>query len=444
VQQALIEEGYLTSHVHVPEQALHTGTLLLQVREGRIASIRHRDSAKTLPRLAWAFQPQDILNLRDVEQSSDNLQRLPSLRAHIQIEAAEQSGTSDLVVETSPQRPLRLDLLLDDSGNKSTGQIQGNATLSWDDPLGLADQFYVAQGRELGGRAPGLRGSTSQLVHYSLPWGYWLLSATVSSNRYRQTEYGPYESYLFHGRSRQSELSVQRVLHRNRASKTSATLKGFSRKASHHIDDLEVVVQRRQVKGWECSLQHLRHTSLGTLQMQWTHRRGTDEWGNKAEPVTHGSQPMRLDVASIHWTMPLSDSSSGLTYHSAIQGQWTTLPAASQDRLCLGGRGSVRGFDGVQTVCGDQGQLWRQEISAPLPHWPSARLFTALDAGRTRYAGVSLSDRLVGTALGLRGEWEPHDQLLLRWEVFVGTPISRPAGFTTARHTAGFNLQASF
>jgi hemolysin activation/secretion protein len=444
VQQALVEEGYLTSQVHAPEQALSTGTLLLQVLEGRVAAIRHRDANETLPKLAWAVQPQAILNLRDIEQSSDNLQRLPSLRAHIQIEPAEQPGTSDVVLETSPGRPLRLDLFVDDAGSKSTGQIQGNATLSWDDPLGLADLLYISQGQDLGGRAAGSRGSNNQLVHYSVPWGYWLLSVTASNNRYRQTEFGPYASYLFHGRSHQNELSLQRVLHRDRTSKTTATLKGFSRQATHHIDDLEVVVQRRHVKGWELSLQHLSHTSFGTLHVQWTHREGIDEWGNKDEPITHGSQSMRLDMASIHWALPLSDSPSGWTYRSAIQGQWTTRPTASQDRLCLGGRGTVRGFDGVQTLCGEQGQLWRQEITAPLPPWASISAFVALDAGRVRYVGAPHFDRLVGTALGLRGHWAPNDQLHLQWEVFAGVPLSRPKGFPTAGHTAGFNLQASF
>jgi hemolysin activation/secretion protein len=88
LQQALMERGYITSQAHAPAQDLRSGTLTLQVLEGRVARIRSRDDAP-VARPAWALRGGDVLNLRDIEQSSENLQRLPSLQPRIQIEPGE-------------------------------------------------------------------------------------------------------------------------------------------------------------------------------------------------------------------------------------------------------------------------------------------------------------------------------------------------------------------
>ena len=98
VQQALAEQGYITSHVHVLEQDLNTATLVLQIDEGRVAQIVAESTEVALPRLVWAVREGQILNLQDIEQSSDNLQRLPSLRTSIQIQPGQEPGTSNLMV----------------------------------------------------------------------------------------------------------------------------------------------------------------------------------------------------------------------------------------------------------------------------------------------------------------------------------------------------------
>lgn len=192
VQQALIEQGYITSHVHVPEQDLNNGELALQINEGRVARIRvasNEEAQTSLPRLVWAVNAGRILNLRDIEQSADNLQRLPSLKSNIQIEPGEAAGTSDVVVNIQASRPLRVGWSVDDGGLKTTGRLQGNATLSWDNPLGLGDLFYLTKGQDLGDKDPGPRSSRNQIVHYSVPWGYWQLGATTATSTYGGSEH---------------------------------------------------------------------------------------------------------------------------------------------------------------------------------------------------------------------------------------------------------------
>lgn len=457
VQQALVEQGYITSHVHVPEQDLNSGELVLQINEGRVARIRAEsggESESPLPRLVWAVREGRILNLRDIEQSSDNLQRLPSLKSKIQIEPGEASGTSDLVVSMQATRPLRVSLSMDDSGSRTTGKLQGNATLSWDNPLGLGDLFYFTKGQDLGDKDNGPRGSSNQIVHYSVPWGYWLLGATLSENQYRQTVYGPYESYLYSGTSSQQELSLSRVLHRNATSKTTASIKGFERQSNNYIADLEVLVQRRRTTGWEAGLQHLHYFESGTLTAQMAHRQGNASAGTPESEGGSGQTAghIRLTTGFLQWVMPLNADGHAWQYSTQVQWQWAQTSLTPQDRFCLGSRATVRGFDGQQTLCGDRGQLWRQELATGLPaavhqvipFSSGMQVYAALDAGRATSPGQESVYRLSGVALGLRGSHKVNEAYPLQWDVFVSKPLARPDGFTTAQHTAGFALRAEF
>jgi hemolysin activation/secretion protein len=457
VQQVLVEQGYITSHVHVPEQDLNSGELVLQVNEGRVARMRAEPGngiETPLPRLVWALREGRILNLRDIEQSSDNLQRLPSLTTKIQIEPGAEPGTSDLAVDIQTRRPLRLGLSIDDAGFKSTGKLQGNAILSWDNPLGLGDMVYLIQGQDLGQQDPGPRGSRNQVFHYSVPWGYWLLGVTLSDNQFRQTVFGPFESYLFSGTSKQQDISLAHVLHRDAVSKTTASIKGFERQSNNHIADLEVLVQRRRTTGWEADLQHLHFFRAGTLTAQMAYRQGVASLGAAESDGGSGqtTDRIRLVTGFFQWAMPLNSGGHAWQYSSQLRGQWAQTDLTPQDRFCLGNRSTVRGFDGQQTLCGARGQLWRQELATGLPSavhdalpmTKGLQMYAGLDTGRTTTPGQASAYRLAGMAVGLRGAHRVNDAYPLQWDVFVGKPLSHSAGFTTAGYTAGFSLRAEF
>jgi hemolysin activation/secretion protein len=67
-------------------------------------------------------------------------------------------------------------------------------------------------------------------------------------------------------------------------------------------------------------------------------------------------------------------------------------------------------------------------------------IYLGIDAGEvsgpsTRFL---LGNTLSGAVIGLRGAYRRF-----QYDVFVGTPLYKPAGFKTADTTAGFNLTLS-
>jgi len=144
LQNRLVEEGYVTSRIVTGNQDLRSGILLLTLVPGRIGDIHF---SKNYPahtrRNVLPMQPGDLLNLRDIEQALESMKRLPSVETDIHIVPTRtenaKPGYSDIVIEWSQQRPVRLVATLDNSGSDNTGVYQGGLALAIDNPLGFHD-----------------------------------------------------------------------------------------------------------------------------------------------------------------------------------------------------------------------------------------------------------------------------------------------------------------
>lgn len=230
VQNRLIELGYLSSTVQAPPQDLTRGRLELVVTMGLVGTVEAEGDGIKPSSSAMAFKAGVALNLRDIEQTLDNIRRVPGSDATFAIAPGAEDNTSAITIQKAASRPLRVSLGLDDAGGRSTGQWQASATLHWDNPSGNADQFYLSVNPSVAGKEPGPRSNRNNIAHYSILFGYWLLSMTSSRGAYMQTVAGAFQSYTYRGTSSLDELELSRVLHRDANSITSASVKGFSRR----------------------------------------------------------------------------------------------------------------------------------------------------------------------------------------------------------------------
>lgn len=443
VQNAVVARGFVTTRILAAPQDLTGGTLTLTVVPGRIRAIRFAPgtSRRATASNAVPVGRGDLLNLRDVEQALENFKRVPTAEADIQIVPADgedaRPGESDLVIawrQRSP--PIRVSASLDDAGSKATGRLQGELTVSLDDLLMLNDLFYASLNHDVfNGNRKGTRGYTA---HYSLPHGYWALSATASGYGYRQTVAGYSQNYVYSGTSDNAELRLSRLIHRDATRKTSLYGRGWMRRSNNFIDDTEIEVQRRRTGGWELGLTHREYLGESTLDANLAYRRGTGAFNAMPAPEEdfgEGSSRMKVITASAQLLVPLPLGSQRARYIGSWRAQWDRTPLVPQDRFSIGGRYSVRGFDGELTLMGERGWIWRNEIGLLLG--AGQELYFGADYGHVGGPSTRwLQGRnLAGAVIGLRGGAKGF-----HWDLFAGMPLSRPRGFMTDSLTAGFSL----
>lgn len=444
-QQALVARGFVTSRVMVEPQDLSQGRLALTLVPGRIRQVRFAGAAQRHPcaRCALPAQPGDLLNLRDIEQALENFKRVPTAEADIQIVPTDEPGQSDLLINWTQARPVRLNLSVDDSGSRSTGRYQSSATLSIDNPLALNDLLYVGVQGSLGGSDPGPRNTGGRSWHYSVPWGHALLALDVNRHRYLQTVAGAAQDYAYRGSTGSQEATLSYLVHRNATGKTTLHAKAFARQSRNFVDDTEIEVQRRRVGGWQLGVGHRAHLGAGTLDLNLSYRRGTGAFGSlpaREEAFGEGTSRFALTQVSVQGQWPFAVGAQPWQASSLWRGQVHHTPLSPQERFAIGGRHTVRGFDGESSLSAERGWVWRNDISTALAESGSS-LFLGLDHGEVSGPSAQrlVGTRLTGAVVGLRGALGA-----VQYELFTGWPLRKPEGFRTANTAAGFSLSASF
>jgi len=138
---------------------------------------------------------------------------------------------------------------------------------------------------------------------------------------------------------------------------------------------------------------------------------------------------------------PFKIGALALHYNGKFNGQYSSQRLAATDRFSIGGRYTVRGFNGDSTLLAENGFVWRNELGVPL--WQSKQeLYVACDYGAVDGPSVytQLGRSLSGAAIGLRGGYK-----YFTYDAFVGIPWGVPKKFKEADSAVGgFRVTASF
>lgn len=462
-QNALIGRGYTTTRILAAPQDLNSGKLQLTLIPGYLRSIRidrSNDDQTHAGRIA-AFQNKfptrsnDLLNLRDLEQGLENLKRLPTAEADLQIVPVEgEPNQSDVVVQWRQRLlPYRVSVGMDNSGSEATGKYQGNITFSADNPFGLSDMFYVNYGRSIG-NVPDETDSSGSLkkggthnyaLHYSVPFGKWTWAFNHSGYRYHQAVAGLSAAYDYNGKSYNTDLGFNRLIYRDAKRKTHVDAKLWTRETQSYIDDAEITVQRRRTAGWLAELSHKEYIGNSTAQFKIAYKRGTgmsDALRAPEEAFGEGTSRMKIWTASADVNTPFQIGKQLFAYDTSVHAQWNKTPLTSQDKLAIGGHHTVRGFDGEMSLSAERGWYWRNDLSWQFK--PGHQLYLGADVGHVsgQSAKWLLGQTLAGTAIGIRGQIKLGGNL--HYDIFTGRALKKPEFFQSRKWASGFQVGYTF
>ena len=136
----ILERGYSTTRLGIPEQNMSGGTFKLTLIPGLIHEIRFADKATSGTwKNAFPTSAGKLLNLRDIEQGLEQMKRLSSQDVDMQVIPAETLGESDIVITVKRSKPWKVTATLDDAGVKSTGKLQAGLNFAIDNLLNIND-----------------------------------------------------------------------------------------------------------------------------------------------------------------------------------------------------------------------------------------------------------------------------------------------------------------
>ncbi|WP_244613395.1 ShlB/FhaC/HecB family hemolysin secretion/activation protein [Modicisalibacter radicis] len=358
-----VDAGYVTTRAYLPQQDLSQRRLRVVVVEGRIDLIESQGGAPTPRELAMASPaiPGDRLNLRDLEQLIDQLNRLPSNQATLQLRPGDDIGGSRVVVDNRAQRPWRLSLTRDNGGSESSGEQQWNLGAQWDSPFGLADQLVAQWGHDA--TSDDDIGSGSRYLAYSIPQGYWTLSYAYTQSDYHSLAEANGFTFRLDGESERHRLALDRVLHRDDLGKTAGSVAVSRISTRNDIDGTRIDVSSQRLSELSVGLNHGRRLGNGLFNADLGWHRGLTILGAQRDtaPQTPSAQYTRTTL-TLSYLRPFRLFGESFSFTSLANGQWSDDVLYSPQRIALGGQSSVRGFK-EQSLSGDSGAYWRNQLT---------------------------------------------------------------------------------
>ncbi|WP_312774689.1 ShlB/FhaC/HecB family hemolysin secretion/activation protein [Atlantibacter hermannii] len=376
-----ISRGYITSRAFLTEQDLRSGELHFAILEGKLEKIRMDGVPERELKMAFPGLQGKILNLRDIEQGMEQINRTRTTPVQIEILPAEKQGWSVVHLTATPEFPLSASANFDNSGQKSTGVGQINGGLTGNNLLGLADSWFVNGGRS--SAFSNSKDAQNFAAGVSIPYGYSLLDYSYSWNNYLSTIDNNGYLWRSSGDTETHRVNLSHVLFRNGDIKTGVSV-GLSRRINHNwLDDVLLESSSRKLTSLLFGLNHTQKMFGGVATFNPTFSRGMPWLDAESDDSKNGDLPkaqFRKWSLNASFQRPVAEN---LWWLASTYGQWSPDRLYGSERITIGGESSVRGFK-EQSISGDNGAYWRNELNYmlfTLPVTGQVNALAALDGG---------------------------------------------------------------
>lgn len=444
-----VEAGYIAARVYLGKQDLSSGVLELTVIEGVLEGLRIDDDGRhsisapnVLPGRVGA-----PLNLRDVEQGLDQINRLASNNATMSIEPGQQPGGSVLVMSNAPVKPWRVNLSLDNFGSASTGRNQLAASYSLDNPLGFNDFVSVSDRRTID-RDGGRRSSIANSLSYTVPFGWTTWAAGYSRSSYVSTLVTGGGDLRSSGDSEVAYLRADQLVYRDRRHWVSASAT-LTRKANNtYVGGNFLEIGSRVLAVVDYDLSWRTQAGGGVLFLglglsEGTKRMGALEDLAGQDPSAPRAQFQKTRL-SASWSKQFTYADRAWDLSAQFNRQNTSHVLFGSEQFLIGGPQSVRGFRST-SLSSDGGWMLRNEVGVRTPlemhgHGGWWRAYVGVDAGAVHGRASSEHDgNLAGAAVGVQLR---IGAVLV--DAFAMTPLNYPSGFATDGTTVHGTVSISF
>ncbi|MDR9806999.1 ShlB/FhaC/HecB family hemolysin secretion/activation protein [Rhizobium hidalgonense] len=371
VTHLYIDHGYVTSRAYVPQQDIRkTRILRLLVVEGTLSDI-YLNGQKVAGNasLATAFPGLigRVVNIRDIEQGLDQMNRLQFNDAKSAMLPGPKDGTSILNIENRQGRPWHVSFGNNNMGQESTGFSRSSASLGFDDLLDINDQWnfsYEHSGPDYPWSDDGKGFGNSYSGSVSVPYGYSTVSLNGSWYQYESAVEGNFSTLETSGNSGQAGLGIDRVVFRDKDSITTVR-SGLTYKQTNNflLGNLIEVGSRRYTVG-DIGISHSRRMFGGIWMFDASYDKGLGLFDavDPGDPGAGNADPRFSKFnATISVTQPFQAGGRQFELTSLITGQYSPDNLLGAEQISLGGYGNVRGTR-ESVLFGNNGAFSHNEI----------------------------------------------------------------------------------
>lgn len=196
----------------LPEQDINNGVITIQILEGRLGKIIIKSDEQNLnlkqevarKYIENKISKKQILNVNQLEDNIKNLNAVPGVQAIASLEAGQEVGETDIIVQLQNKKNVSGILQGDSFGSRSSGLARGTMLINFDSILKEGEQFTIQRVQTIG--------SEYNAVAGSFRIGYDGTRGTVKAAKLRYDLGDPFSSSNPTGNSEELSVSIDKPL----------------------------------------------------------------------------------------------------------------------------------------------------------------------------------------------------------------------------------------
>lgn len=405
-----LSKGYAAARFYLPEQDLKTGVLKLRVEEGKLSQLQLTERAKGTLSLKTAIigAKGEVLNLRDLEQALDQINRLQSNNAAMNIYPGERQGESIVIFDNQPSKRWNGYFSYDNKGQDATGRNQVALGLGLDNPFGLNDLLNISYNRSLPFK-PNREDSFSGSLFYTVPLGYQTLSLSASRSEYDSTLRTAFNQLHSSGETNTYTGRLDSLMYRGLNSQLRANIGLTHKDTAAFLEDIKLEVSSRKLSVLDAGLSYSDLLLAGVVNVNAGYSRGLKAFNALEDasglPAEMPKAQFEKLTYGLSYFKPFQAWGQNFSFSSNFSGQYALDALYGSEQYSIGSLYSVRGFN-QSTLSGDNGYSFKNDLNLNKVYSMSgsrliARHYLGFDYGKVDNKENSSSvGELAGVSLG--------------------------------------------
>jgi len=403
-----IKKGYISTRVYIkPNQNLNSDTLELIIIEGKVSDLLFKDNDINKSVNLDNIFPDIInnyLNLRDIEQGIEQINRLQSNSSIMQIRPSSKVGYSSVAIYNDNKSKLASTLSIDNLGSESTGRDQLGLSFSLDNPLNLNDNIGMTYRKTV--PFGSINKTKSLSLNYNIPYGYYtLFTGYTKSDYFSIIEIDSTNSINSTGGSTNSFITANRVVHRDQYSKLNTEIGLTLKSTKSYLNDILLDTSSNNLSVLNFNLNYFLYFDMSSLNFSISYSTGIDKFG-ATKDINITTDSVKAQFEKYNFNMSYMSSLQlfelPMAFNSKFSYQYSEDNLYGTEQIFIGGLYSVRGFEGVSTG-GNRGFILNNDLSINQNIKKiNATFFIAYDFGKIYSNSAIMGGELSGGAYGLK------------------------------------------
>lgn len=437
-----IRKGYTTTLVTIKSGNVKTGRLILEVKLGYVNSIEIKNSKYSKIRVFDAFpiKKGDVLDIYALDQGIENINN-GGYSYQMKVESSDKEGYSDIVIEEK-KMPSGINIGLNDSSTIDKGAFRSVLGFTQYDLLGINDTLSLTyMERFIHNRDKNKESIYS--ASYSIPFKYWKFFYSVSYTDSYADIKAQFGSYTNKSQNLRQSFRIQRVLHRNKNSKTTLYGETKLRGQKNQVNNTLIEINSKNYTAVGVGIEHINKLLGGNLYLDIEYLRGVPLFGGQRDSKNSvfKAEYNKINLNASWQKFLYYSPYVALMYRLNVGGSYSNDELFYADKFFIGDQYTVRGFK-ESSLALDAGGYISNTISLKPVYFQGSiwnvEPFFGLDYGGGRDYGLSHSDQIAGIAFGVNYFWK-----VVAFNVTFSHPVLRSKDMPQEFMPIYFNLNVS-